>query len=100
MGRIVTLLAACWASSVPWLCTSGVLVHPCDCESPTGCDLETECSDDPCNVYAIVQDSSSVRAMDYSELVAVPLDDAPLVAVEAMLCSFAFRLEPLTKRFP
>ena len=92
MGQTVTLLSACWAFSIPLLCTAGVLVHPCDCESPTGCGHETECSDDPCSVTVIVQNGSSVRAFDHSELVAVPLDHAPLVAVEAMLRSFTLRL--------
>lgn len=92
MARTITLLSAFWAFSVPLLCTSGLLIHPCDCDSPSGCDHETECSDDPCNATAIVQNGSSVRTLDHSELVAAPLDDAPLVAVEAMLCSFSFRL--------
>ena len=92
MGRILSLLSACWAFSVPLLCTSGMLVHPCDCESPTGCGHETECSDDPCNVTVIVQNGSSVRGFDHSEFVSAPLDDAPLVAVEAMGCSFTLRL--------
>ena len=92
MAQIVTLLSACWAFSVPLLCTSGVFVHPCDCESPTGCGHETECSDAPCNVTVIVQIDSSVRAFYLSELAAAPLDHAPLVAVEAMLCSFTLRL--------
>lgn len=95
MGRTLTLFSACWAFSVPMLCTSGLLVHPCDCDSPSGCDHETECSDDPCNATAIVQNSASPRTIDFSELVAAPLDDAPLLAVEAMLCSFALRwVEP------
>jgi len=92
MGQTVTLLSACWAFSIPLLCTSGLLVHPCDCESPTGCGHETECSDAPCNVTVIVQNGSSLRAFDFSELVAAPLDDTPLVAIEAMLCSFTLRL--------
>jgi hypothetical protein len=92
MCRTMTLLSACWAFSIPLLCTAGVLVHPCDCESPTGCDHETECSDDPCNVIVIVQNDSSVRAFDLSELVAAPIDHAPLVAVDAMLCRFTLRL--------
>jgi len=92
MGRILSLLFACWAFSVPLLCTSGALVHPCDCESPTGCGHETECSDDPCAVTVIVQNGSSIRAFDLSDLVAAPLDDASLVAVEAMECSFSLHL--------
>mgnify|MGYP001594619423 FL=1 len=92
MVSTLTLLSACWAFSIPLLCTSGMLVHPCDCESPTGCGHETECSDDPCNVTVIVQNGSSIRAFNLSELVAAPLDDAPLVAVEAMPCSFTLRL--------
>ena len=91
MGRTITLLCAVWAFSIPSLCTSGLLVHPCDCESPAGCGHETECSDDPCNVTFIVQNGSSARTFDLYELVAVPLDDAPLVAVEATLRSFALR---------
>ena len=67
-----------------------MLVHPCDCESPTGCGHETKCSDDPCNVTVIVQNGSSVRAFNLSELVAAPLDHAPLVAVEAPLRGFTF----------
>ena len=92
MGQSVTLFSACWAFSVPLLCTSGTLVHPCDCESPTGCGHETECSDDPCNVTVIVQNGSSVRSLDPSELVAAPPVDAPLVAVEAMPGRFALHL--------
>lgn len=88
MGQSLTLLSACWAFTVPLLCTSGVLVHPCDCESASGCGHETECSDDPCNVTFIVQNCSTVRGFDLSELVAAPLDDAPLIAVEATFCSF------------
>src|SRR3972149_3075250 len=64
MGRTITLLSAFWAFSIPMLCTSGVLVHPCDCESPTGCGHETKCADDPCNVTVIVQNGSSIRAFD------------------------------------
>ena len=92
MGRTIILLSACWAFSVPLLCTSGLLVHPCDCDSPNGCDHETECSDDPCNATSIVQNGSSPRAFDFSELVAAPLDDAPLVAIEAMLYRYTLRL--------
>ena len=88
MGRTITLLSAFWAFSIPMLCTSGVFVHPCDCESPTGCGHETKCADDPCNVTVIVQNGSSVRAYVLSELVAVPLDHAALVAVDAIRCGF------------
>jgi len=69
-----------------------MLVHPCECGSPTGCDHETECSDDPCNVTVIVQNGSSVRGFDHTELVAAPLDDAPIVAVEAILSRLTLRL--------
>ena len=91
MGRTITLFSACWVYSVPLLCTSGLIVHPCDCESPNGCDHETECSDDPCNATAIVPNGSTLRAFDFCELVAAPLDHAPLIAVDAMLCSFSLR---------
>lgn len=95
MDRSITLLSAFWAFSIPMLCTSGVLVHPCDCESPTGCGHETECSDDPCNVTVIVQNGTSVRAFDDSELCATPLDHAALIAFEAIRCSITLRtVEP------
>ncbi len=98
MGRTITLLSALWAFSIPVLCTAGVLVHPCDCESPTGCGHETECSDDPCNVTVIVQNGSSHRVFEHSEFVAVPLDHTPLVVIEAMRCSLTSHRLELTWR--
>jgi len=91
MGRIITLFSACWAFSVPLLCTSGMLVHPCDCESSSGCDHETECSDDPCNATAIVQNGTSMRAFNLTELVAAPINFAPLIAMDAAWCSVPLR---------
>ena len=49
LGRLMVLFAGVWTFvALPSLCTSGVLVHACDCESSTGCGHETECADDPC----------------------------------------------------
>lgn len=49
MGLKIVLFAGVWTFSLlPALCTAGVLVHPCDCESNDGCGHESECSDDPC----------------------------------------------------
>ena len=85
MERTVTLLAAVWTFTVlPSLCTSGLLVHPCDCDSPSGCRHETECSDDPCCAAVIVQPDLSVRALALPELTAAPLDDAATVGADEL----------------
>lgn len=86
MVRTILLILACWAFSVPLLCTSGILVHPCDCDSPSGCDHETECSDDPCNATAVVQNGLSLRTFGFSELIASRLGDAPSFFIEKMCC--------------
>jgi len=59
MGRGITLFAGLWTFvALPSLCTAGVLVHPCDCETPAGCSHEAECSDDPCNAVTPPREDS------------------------------------------
>ena len=86
MGQTITLFAALWTLSVlPPLCTSGLLVHPCDCDSPSGCSHETECLDDPCCAVVIVRLESSPRASGLPDLTAAPLDDAPTLPADDRL---------------
>jgi hypothetical protein len=95
MGRnsvLCNLLAMALLVATPVLCIDGLISHPCECGDEIGCGHETDCSDDPCNVTVIVQNGSSVRAFDLSELVTSPLDNAPLVAVEATRYRFTLRM--------
>jgi len=91
VGRTITLLTACWGLTLlPNLCTAGVLVHPCECDSPEGCSHETECADDPCNTTAVIQKETTVRALEFLTLcIALPPDQFkvcdPAAALETPL---------------
>ena len=65
MGRTLTLLSAGWALTLlPVLCTAGVLIHPCECDSPVGCSHESECADDPCNSATLPQTENALRTTE------------------------------------
>ena len=72
-GGGILLFAGVWTFvALPSLCTLGVLVHACDCESPTGCGHETECADDPCASVATPREETA------GDQLAGLLLDAPL----------------------
>lgn len=84
MGRAITaqlrrstlLFAGVWTFvALPALCTSGILVHACDCESSTGCGHETECADDPCASVALAREETAGDQL-VGLLVNAPLEPA------------------------
>lgn len=44
---------------LPALCSGGWLLHPCDCDSTTGCEHEADCASDPCEIGVARSDSWS-----------------------------------------
>ncbi len=74
MKKIWTLLLiALWMLVLaPVACLSGALTHGCVDHGEDVCGHETDCSDDPCNVFALPLKS---RLADESS----PTDEAPLL---------------------
>lgn len=60
----VTLIMAWTLLLLPALCTGGWLLHPCDCGSSLGCEHESECASDPCEIGVARSDS---WAQDYDD---------------------------------
>lgn len=72
------MLAGLWTfAALPALCTAGVLVHPCDCQSDKGCSHETECSDDPCNSVAPPREESTWTHVEALLAALIPILDVP-----------------------
>lgn len=85
LGRLIVLFAGVWTFvALPSLCTSGVLVHACDCESSTGCGHETECADDPCASVAPPREETAGDQL-VGLLVNAPLEPAVVEVLGAAL---------------
>lgn len=51
MTRNSVVLVLAWTLLLlPVLCTGGWLLHPCDCGSTIGCEHESSCNSDPCEI--------------------------------------------------
>jgi len=60
MPRFTLSLILAWTLLLlPALCMGGWLLHPCDCESSIGCQHESDCASDPCEVGLARSDSWS-----------------------------------------
>ncbi len=60
MSRSLLILTLAWALLLlPVLCAGGLLVHPCDCGTTIGCEHETDCDSDPCEIELARTDSST-----------------------------------------
>ena len=79
MARFTLILTLAWTLLLlPALCTGGWLLHPCDCGSAIGCEHETDCDSDPCEIGLARSDSWSQNHVDESATASAPvlLDDA------------------------
>lgn len=79
MARIILILTVAWTLLLlPALCTAGWLLHPCDCGSAIGCEHETDCDSDPCEIRLVRSDAWSQNHLDGAVAAStpVPLDVA------------------------